>query len=124
MKNVTIKTGTADEFFKRGRKIARLADQGMALPEERVLSFEDPNDLLRLLTPARVKLFETIQNHPGSIKDVADRLKRDRSAVSRDVSEMEKAGLVQVASKVLPGHGRMKEVSAAAKRLRLEAQFG
>lgn len=123
MKSTVIKVGTEKEFFSRGRKIAKLADRGLPIPEERVLSFEDPADLLKLLTPARLKLLETITKHPGSIKDVADRVSRDRSAVSRDVSEMEKAGLVQIESKVLPGHGRMKEVRATAKRLKLEAQF-
>jgi predicted transcriptional regulator len=60
---------------------------------------------------------------PGSITDIAERLRRDRSAVKRDVDEMERAGLVTVAEKVLPGHGRMKEVRATARRLRLQAEI-
>ena len=51
------------------------------------------------------------------------RLHRDRSAVKRDVDEMERAGLVTITEKVLPGHGRMKEVRVVANRFRLQADI-
>ena len=41
MTNLTIKTGTEDDFFKRGRQLGRAADRGERLPDERVISFED-----------------------------------------------------------------------------------
>lgn len=123
MSKVIVKTATAEEFFKRGRRVAKLADRGERLAEEQIISFEDPGDVLRLLTTARLALFRTIKDRPGSITDVAERLHRDRSAVKRDVDALEKVGLVRVNPKVLPGHGLMKEVSVTAKRFRLEAHL-
>ena len=123
MRRAIVKTGTTEDFFKRGSKVAKLADQGARLAEERIISFEDPGDVLRLLTTARLALFRTIKERPGSITDVAERLHRERSAVKRDVDELEKVGLVRVNPKVLPGHGLMKEVSVAARQFRLEAQL-
>jgi predicted transcriptional regulator len=61
---------------------------------------------------------------PGSITEIAQRLHRDRSAVKRDVDELARAGLVTVTEKPLPGHGRMKEVRATARRFRLMAEIG
>ena len=34
-------------FFKSGKRIARLADAGKLVTEEKTISFEDPADLLR-----------------------------------------------------------------------------
>lgn len=123
MKTLTIKTATDDDFFKRGRTLARLADNAEALPEEYVVSFEDPADVLKLLSTARLALLKAIKEQPGSINALAKRLHRDRSAVKRDTDVLEKAGIVTVESKVLPGHGRMKEVRISAQKLRLEAEF-
>jgi len=44
MTKLTIKTGTEDDFFKRGRQLARAADRGEQLLDERIVSFEDPAD--------------------------------------------------------------------------------
>ncbi len=121
MSKLTIKTATEKDFFKRGKKLAKLADAGKPIPQESVISFEDPADVLKLLTAARLALFSAIKEAPGSITAISDRLHRDRSAVKRDVDVLAKAGLVNVSVKTLPGHGRMKEVRAAAKRFRLEA---
>jgi len=123
MSKVTIKTGTAQEFFERGRQIARAADRGERLPSGRVLSFEDPVELVRLVTAARLAVFRAVKEAPGSITDIAERLQRDRSAVKRDIDALEGAGLVSVVEKVLPGHGRMKEVRALAESFTLQAQL-
>ena len=48
-------------------------------------------------------------------------MKRDRSAVTRDVAALGKAGLITVTEKTHPGHGRLKEVRARAKAIKLEA---
>lgn len=123
MSKLIIKTAKEDDFFKRGRKLAKLADLGERLPEERVVSFEDPADVLKLLTTARLALFRSVKAQPGSITAISVRLHRDRSAVKRDVDELAAVGLIEVEAKTLPGHGRMKEVRAAAQRFRLEAHL-
>lgn len=122
MTKLTIKTGSADDFFKRGRQLARAADRGEQLPDERIVSFEDPADVMKLITAARLALFRAVKEMPGSITEIANRLHRDRSAVKRDIDELERAGLVTIADKVLPGHGRMKEVRATANRFSLQAE--
>jgi predicted transcriptional regulator len=123
MNKLIVRTATEEEFFKRGRKLAKLADLGEPLPEERVVSFEDPAEVLKLLTAARLALFRSIKAQPGSITAISERLHRDRSAVKRDVDELAKVGMLKVEPKVLPGHGRMKEVSVTAQRFMLEAQL-
>jgi predicted transcriptional regulator len=122
MTKLTIKTGTEEAFFKRGRQLAKAADGGKPLPDERIVSFEDPADLMKLITTARLALFRAVKEMPGSITQISERLHRDRSAVKRDISELERAGLVMIADKVLPGHGRMKEVRATANRISLQAE--
>ncbi len=120
MKTV-IKTSSVEDFFKRGRDIARLADHGKPIPAERVIAFEDPETLARILTTAKIALFRAIKERPGSITDIAARLKRDRSAVKRDIDDLEQAGLVSVEERSLPGHGRQKEVRASADKVLIEA---
>ena len=121
MKNVTLKAGNEQDFFRRGKVLARLADAGQPMPEERTVSFEDPADLLRLLTASRLEVFRSVKGEPGSITVIAGRLQRDRSAVKRDVDQLAQVGLVTIETKPLPGHGRMKEIRAAAGIFRLEA---
>ena len=121
MKNVTLKAGNEQDFFRRGKVLARLADAGQPMPEERTVSFEDPADLLRLLTASRLDVFRSVKGEPGSITVIAGRLHRDRSAVKRDVDQLAQVGLVTIETKTLPGHGLMKEIRAAAGVFRLEA---
>jgi len=121
MKNVTLKAGNEQDFFRRGRVLARMADAGQPVPEERTVSFEDPADLLRLLSASRLELFRSVKGEPGSITAVAGRLHRDRSAVKRDVDQLAQVGLLTIETKTLPGHGLMKEIRAAAGIFRLEA---
>ncbi|MCE1249519.1 MAG: MarR family transcriptional regulator [Comamonadaceae bacterium] len=122
MTQLTITTGTEEDFFARGRRLAQAADRGQAIAQERVVSFEDPADVVKLITATRLALFRAVKEAPGSITDIAARLHRDRSAVKRDLDELAQAGLVTIADRVLPGHGRMKEVRATASRFQLMAE--
>lgn len=123
MKPFTAQTPMEAAFFKRGRKLARLADRNRRLPAGRIISFEDPDDLLKLMTSARLALFRTVKDQPASITALAARLNRDRRAVKRDLDELERAGIVEISAVVLPGHGLMKEVRATAARFRLETEL-
>jgi predicted transcriptional regulator len=62
-----------------------------------------------------------VKEAPGSITLIAERLRRDRSAVKRDVDQLAQAGMVTIEVKIHPGHGQMKEVRAVARRFKLEA---
>ena len=57
MTHVVIKTGTEEEFFASGQQLARSADRGEPLPEQRILSFEDPEELTKFLVSNRDRPF-------------------------------------------------------------------
>ena len=124
MKQLTVKTATEADFFQRGRKLARSADRNEPLPEECVISFEDPAEMLKLLTTARLTLLRAIKEQPSSITQLAQRLHRNRGTVKRDVDQLASYGLVEVESIVLPGRRRTQEIHPRAGRLRLEASIG
>lgn len=121
MKSVVLTTATEQEFFKRGQALAQLAAASQSLPEEHTVSFGEPTDLLKLLTAARLQVFRAVKDETASITGLAQRLHRDRSAVKRDVDQLVRIGMVRVETKVLSGHGRMKEVRTSATSFRLEA---
>jgi len=39
MKTLIITTDTEAAFFKRGQKLAKLADKGLRVPEQQIISF-------------------------------------------------------------------------------------
>lgn len=123
MKKVTVTLGDEDAFFARGKAIAALADAGKPIPTEWIISFGDPADLLKVLTPARLELISALKSGPSSITAISDRLHRDRSSVSKDVEQLQVCGLLKVVQKVLSGHGRQKEVSLTAPRMQLQAML-
>ena len=123
MKKIAVIVADENEFFARGKRLAAIADAGKPIPSESVISFGDPADLLKMLTPARLALMSAVKARPDSITAIAERLHRDRSAVKRDVDSLHKAGLLAVESTVLAGHGMMKRVSLAAQKMRLKAEL-
>lgn len=86
-----------------------------------MISFEDLADAVEPINAVRLALFLSVEEMPGSVTEISERLHRDRSAVKRDVDQRERAGMVTVSGKVLPGHGRMTEVRATAKQAGLMA---
>jgi predicted transcriptional regulator len=123
MRRTEIRVEPVEAFFKRGRKTAELADRGKRIPQSRVVAFEAVEDLLRVLTGKRILLLKSVTQAPGSIAELARRLKRDRSAVARDVQMLEHYGVVQVSEKPLPGHGRRKWVHPMAREIELTAHL-
>src|SRR5271155_1487193 len=123
MRNTEIRVERLDTFFERGRKLARLADRGDPIPPSRVVAFDDIASLLQVLTEKRVLLLKQVKVAPGSISDLTRTLKRDRSAVTRDVQVLERFGVLRVIEKPLPGHGRQKWITPVASDIRLTAQL-
>ena len=116
-----IRVERVDSFFERGRKLAEAADRGNAIPSSRVVAFEDVESLLHVLTEKRVRLLRQVNQTPTSISLLAKNLKRDRSAVSRDVQVLERFGVIQVTEKPLPGHGSQKWIAPLAAEIHLTA---
>ncbi len=119
----TIKTSSTDEYFRNLLGRAEKLDRGETLPAEITISFEDPMELLNILTSERVRLLRRAKEGSLPISDLADGLKRDVRAVSRDVVILEKAGLLRTSYRVNPGHGRLKIVEALAHGYKLTANL-
>lgn len=124
MLKLTITTGSTSEFFERGKILARKIDSGEAVESGTLIMFEDPEDILEIVTNARVGVFRAVKEEPGSITDIARRLHRDRSAVKRDVDVLVGAGLIEICDIPHSGHGRKKYLRAAADQFQLLAQVG
>ena len=121
MRKTEIRVERVDAFFERGRKLAKAADKGDAIPSSRVVAFEDVESLLHVLTEKRVLLLKQVMETSTSISLLAKKLKRDRSAVTRDVHVLERFGVIQITEKPLPGHGRQKWVMPVAGEIQLTA---
>ena len=121
MRKTEIRVEGVDAFFKRGRKLATQADAGGVIPSSMVVAFEDVESLLHVLTEKRVLLLRQVKETPTSISLLARKLRRDRSAVTRDVQLLERFGVIQVTEKPLPGHGKQKWVTPLAGEIHLTA---
>jgi predicted transcriptional regulator len=111
-----------EEFFQRARRNAQALDRGESLPDETTILFEDPAQLLSMLTVERKRLLTTLRDEGASpITALAERLGRNRSAVSRDVAAMREHGLVK--TRYVPSLGKRRNlvVMPTAKRLELKS---
>ena len=121
VKNLNVSTGTTEDFFERSLKRARRLDRGKKLATEIRLTFEDPADQLRVLTAQRVRVIRAVRKKPAPVSDLAIVLKRDRTAVKRDVKILTSFGLVKIREETNPGHGRRKIVQPLASKYELVA---
>ncbi len=110
---------TVDTFFARSTARAQKLDRGEKLLPEMRLTFEDPADLLRVLTTQRVRVLEAVRTNPAPVSELAAILKRDRTAVRRDVRILMSFGLVNTREETNPGHGRKKIVTPIASKCEL-----
>ena len=123
MRKVEIRIEKVEAFFERVRRVARLADSGAPIPPSRIVAFEDVELLLHVLTAKRVSLLKQVRQAPESISGLARKLKRDRSAVTRDVQLLQSYGVLEVKEKPLAGHGRQKWITPVSSDLQLIAHF-
>jgi predicted transcriptional regulator len=111
-----IYTDGLEGFKRRAMERARALDEGRRIPPSRGITFESAADMVRLLTPTRLDLLQTVKKKKRtvSIQELAAILGRDVSAVRRDVTALEKFGIVSSRHVVNPGHGRVRVISAPA----------
>jgi predicted transcriptional regulator len=120
--SIVVDPNGAKGFFERVREHARALDRSEIVREESLIAFEDPADLLSMLTGERIRLLGTLKEVGAlQISDLAEALGRNKRAVSRDVSALRDHGLVATRYVVNAGHGRNLVVSPVAKKLRLVA---
>lgn len=120
-KSIEVSTGTLEAFFERSLNRARKLDRGEKLPTEMRVTFKDPTDLLRVLTAQRVRVLQAVRKKPAPVTDLALVLKRDRTAVRRDVKMLASLGLLKIHEETNPGHGRRKIVESLASKYELVA---
>jgi predicted transcriptional regulator len=120
---ITLRVGSTEDFFDRLLEHAKKLDKGETLPPGITITFEDPENLLEVLTSERVRLLRKVKGESLQISALASGLKRDVRAVSRDVSLLEKAGLLRTRYQSNPGHGRMKIVEPVAQQYKLTANL-
>jgi len=123
MKSAKVRIGvdSVDGFLARARERARKLDRGEKITPEIVISFEDPADMLRVLSAQRIRLLRLAKKKPMPVADLAGQLKRDTRAVSRDVDLLEEFGLLRSRYETNPGHGRRRIVDARASTYQLHA---
>src|ERR1044071_3602018 len=119
-KNVVMTVGGPEDFFKRASGHATKLDRGENLPSEIRVMFVDPADLVRALSVERLRVLQVIRQKQGksltTLSSLAVKLKRDRKAVVRDVTLLEKLGLLRIRTQANPGHGIVKVVEPLAKK--------
>lgn len=118
---VRIAADGVNGFFARTRERMRKLDRGEKLAPEIVISFEDPADMLHVLSGERVRLLRLAKKKPMAVSELAGGLKRDARAVSRDVDLLEEFGLLRSSYEPNPGHGKRRIVHSRASRFQLEA---
>src|SRR5580700_7815480 len=112
-------TRSVDEFFARSRERARKLDRGEKIPAEVRVIFEDPADLMQVLSAERIRLLHAVRTRAIPVSQLARELKRDRQAVMRDVRLLESFGLLKTREAPNPGHGRQRIVAPLAGRYQL-----
>lgn len=122
IKFTKVKTGTVEDFFASVKRSMRNADnKEIAEKKCATLTFVDPTEMLHFLSEAKIKLIKSIRKHPDTVTNIAKVIRRNRSSVYRDISQLEQFGLVKIHEEINPGHGRHKIVELTSPLLKLEA---
>ncbi len=119
---VRLVTDGVEGFISRAREHARRLDRGETWEPEVVISFEDASEMMRVLSAERVRLLRASKKAmPVSV--LANALKRNTRAVSRDIDLLESFGLLRTHYVPNPGHGRRRIVEASADKYQLTASI-
>ena len=111
--------GYSERSLARAKKLAR----GKKIQSELSITFEDPIQMARVITPERIRVCQTLRPGALSLSELAAELGRDRKAVSRDVALLEELGLVTTRLEANSGHGRVRMVEATADKFDLRVAF-
>ena len=122
-KKISLASRRKKDFFARGKAIAKIADEMKSLPHEKIIWFEDVKDFNKFISENKITLLSQIREYPGSITELAHRIKRNRSAVTRDVNELEKFKLIKTELVSNDGHGKTRIVKPIAKHIVLQIKI-
>jgi predicted transcriptional regulator len=119
MKMLQVHTDGLNGFTKRALARARKIDAGKKIERSISITFDDPVAMVELLTAQRVRLIHQVRLRPASITELANTLQRDASAVRKDVTLLEKAGVILTEKRIHPGHGQIRFVTPVAQMVLL-----
>ena len=94
-----IETAGWDTAKRKALDKARKFDQGEEIEEKANITFVDPADVQRILTPKRLEMIEVLMSEDtkvGSIRELAEVLDRNPSEVHEDVHLLEEYGIVEL----------------------------
>ncbi len=95
IRDIKISTGSLEQSTDHFIEAWHKAERGDALEPETRLVFDDLGTLLRVLTPTRWTLLQTLRRcGPTSVRALAQTLERDYKNVHTDVRELERTGLI------------------------------
>jgi predicted transcriptional regulator len=86
---------------------------------ERIITFEDPLQMIECLTVQRIRICQVVRKKRLSISALAEELGRNRGSVTRDVNKLKKFGLLRLREEVNPGHGVVQIVEPAAQKFEM-----
>jgi predicted transcriptional regulator len=121
---VVVRTDDVTGFFARAREAAKRASQGGPFDEKVTLSFEDPQKMFAVLSESRRRLMLEVMGEPKTINELTARLRRNRSAITKDIGFLEEMGLVVSCRQTNPGHGVQKIVQSVAPKIEMVAVLG
>ena len=124
MTRIVIRGDDVAGFFSRAKDAARRADRKEAFEDKVTLSFEDPQRMFTVLSEGRRRLMLEVMHESRTINELSVRLRRNRSAVTKDVGLLEKMGLLVSQRQSNPGHGIQKVVRSVAPRIEMVAMLG
>ncbi len=124
MTKVIIRTNKVEGFFDRARKAAQKADRGESFKKSVTFSFEDPQEMFKVLSETRRRLMLEVMDEPKTITQLTLRLHRDRSAITKDIGLLERMGLLVSQKRSNPGHGLEKMVRTVAPKIEMIATLG
>ncbi|MBP1985616.1 HVO_A0114 family putative DNA-binding protein [Halolamina salifodinae] len=97
-KTLVVTVGTLEEMMDRTEDAMEAALEG-DLPEEAPpsrVTFEDPDELLRVFSPRAIELLRVIaQEEPASMREAARLVDRDIKDVSRNLNQLAEFGVVE-----------------------------
>jgi predicted transcriptional regulator len=104
---------------RRSLERARRRENGERLEAERIITFEDPLEMIECLTAQRIRLYQVVRKKRLSISALAEELGRNRGSVTRDVNKLKKFGLLRLREEVNPGHGVVQIVEPVAEKFEM-----
>ena len=94
-KKINIGIGSLEAAGRRFVDVWHAVEQGQPVARREVLTFDDLNTLLRVLSSTRWTLLRTLRREgPMSVRALAKMLVRDYKNVHRDVRTLESVGLI------------------------------